>query len=146
MPDLHQTLLCGWDFALGDPANQSGFDLKLVPVTRNSIHDTGLGAICQFLWRGARTLNSLDPSTYDIVHFHFSVPTGILAPLTRDKPFVCSLHGIDVPQFVEEEAALFQTLVSPINRCVLSRAARVFAPSHHIAEVVSRVCPARPWR
>ena len=141
MPDLHQTVLCGWDFALSSPPTPAGFNLKLVPVTRKSIHDTGLRAIYQFLWRGAPILRSLDPSLYDIVHFHFSVPTGMLAPLARGKPFVCSLHGIDVPQFVDEERALFQTLVLPINRWILSRAARVFAPSRHIG---MRCCgPAR---
>jgi len=140
-PQLHQTILSGWDFSLGPSPALPGIDLKLIPVTRNNIHHTGTLAMGQFLWRGARAFRSVDPSTYEIVHFHFSVPTGILAPLSRGKPYVCSLHGIDVPHFVSE-AALFQTLVAPINRRILSGAARLFAPSRHIAETVLRACPA----
>lgn len=138
---IKQTLLCGWDFRYGTAPVLSGVDLKLVPVTRKSIHSSGLRAVAEFLWRGGRALRKLDLSSYDIVHFNFSIPTGMLAAVIRNKPYVCSLHGIDVPGFVKEEAVLFQVFTAPINRQVLKRAARIFSPSYQIAEMVQRACP-----
>ncbi len=59
---------------------------------------------------------------------------------TRGKPYVCSLHGIDVPGFVPEEAALFQTLTAPVNRRILSGASTVFVPSAELAAMVGKAC------
>ncbi len=137
---LRQTVMCGWDFQLGAAPTLRGIDLRLVPVTRKGIHRTGMRAIVEFLWRGGRALRALDPASYDVIHFHFSMPTGLLAAVARNKPFVCSLHGIDVTGFVQEEA-VFQALAAPLNRQILRRAALLFAPSRQLAEMVRSQCP-----
>lgn len=136
---LKQTLLCGWDDSFGAPPVIPGVDLKLVPVARKNIHETGIRAVCQFLWRGARALRALDGSSYDIVHFHFSIPTGLLSAFCMKKPFVCSLHGIDVPGFVNERA-LLQRLLAPANNAVLSAAQAVFVPNERMAQMVWERC------
>lgn len=141
-PGLRQTALCGWDYQLGNPPNVSGIDLRFVPVERKSAHQTGVRAIGQFLWRAGRVLRQMDLDSYDLIHFHFSVPTGLLSLVTRGKPYVCSLHGIDVPGFVTEEGVLFQRLTLPANRYILSGASSVFAPSGELAALVREYCPA----
>jgi len=141
MPNLRQTVLCGWDHRLGEPASLPGVTLDTIPVTRKSIHQTGLRAILEFLVRGAARLRRHDPSSFDLVHFHFSIPTGLLSAVMPRRPYVCSLHGIDVPGFVQEEAQLFQQLTAPLNRRILMGASRLFAPSMQIARMVHAVCP-----
>lgn len=141
IPGVQQTVLCGWDHRLGEPASLPGVALDTVPVTRRSIHQTGLRAILEFLVRGSARLRRYDSSRYDLVHFHFSIPTGLLSAVVPRKPYVCSLHGIDVPGFVQEEAELFQKLTAPLNRRILRGAARLFAPSMQIARMILDVCP-----
>lgn len=141
IPGVQQTVLCGWDHRLGEPTSLPGVVLDTVPVARRSIHQTGLRAILEFLVRGSGRLRRYDPSRYDLVHFHFSIPTGLLSAAMPRKPYVCSLHGIDVPGFVQEEAQLFQKLTAPLNRRILRGAARLFAPSMQIARMVLAVCP-----
>lgn len=140
--DLRQTVLCGWDYRLGNPPDDYGIDFNFIPVDRKSVHQTGFLAIGQFLLRAAHALRRLDLNAFDLIHFHFSVPTGLLAMATRGKPYVCSLHGIDVPGFVTEEGALFQKLTAPANRRILSGASTVFAPSEELAALVRKDCPA----
>lgn len=141
VPAIDQTVLCGWDFNLGAAPVLPGVDLKLVPLVRKNLHQTGLRAIGEFLWRGGLALRRLDPKSYDLIHFHFSIPTGLLAATARGKPYVCSLHGIDVPEFVHEEGSLFRKLLHPMNRQVLRRASRLFVPSRQVADIVNRICP-----
>jgi glycosyltransferase involved in cell wall biosynthesis len=117
-----------------------GVQLDLVPVRRRSIHHCGAPAVVEFLWRAARVLRGPGAPQYDLAHFHFSVPTGLLAPLTRGRPYVCSLHGIDVPGYVAE-ASLLQRAMLPFNRRILAGAARVVVPSHDILRVLTRACP-----
>ena len=141
MSSVQQTLLCGWDHHFGAPPALSGVALDTVPVKRRSIHQTGIRAILAFLARGFVRIRRYDTAHFDLVHFHFSIPTGLLAAAIPRKPYVCSLHGIDVPGFVQEEARLFQWLTSKVNRRILNGAARLFAPSTQIAEMVRDACP-----
>jgi len=138
---VDQTLLCGWDFRLGAAPVLPGVTLKLIPLARKNLHQTGVRAIGEFLARAAVAIRRLDPRSYDLIHFHFSIPTGLLAAAAHRKPYVCSLHGIDVPDFVHEEGRVFRHLLGPANRCVLGHAARLFAPSRQIAKLVNRFCP-----
>ena len=137
---IAQTAVCGWDFRLGTAPVVTGVDLRLIPVHRVSAYTTGVRAVGEFLWRGRHVLRGIPKQRYDLAHFHFSVPTGLLGGSLRGKPFVCSLHGIDVPGFVAEATAL-QTLTAPLNRRVMKRASRLFAPSRKVAELVTRHCP-----
>jgi teichuronic acid biosynthesis glycosyltransferase TuaC len=137
--EVKQTALCAWDYRLGAAPQLAGVDFKLVPVARKNIHQAGIRAVCEFLWRGGRVLRALDPASYDVIHFHFSIPTGLLAAFRRQKPFVCSLHGIDVPGFVEE-GKLLQKLLAPANTMVLNTAKKIFVPNHTIAQIVRQRC------
>jgi hypothetical protein len=139
VPDIRQTVVAGWDFNCGEPPSMPGIDLRMVAISRKSDQHTGVRAIGQFLWRAGRTLPELVPAQ-DLIHFHFSVPTGILAVRALGVPFVCSLHGIDVPGFVDEQALLQRALL-PINRRILNRAASVFVPSSELATIVNAACP-----
>jgi glycosyltransferase involved in cell wall biosynthesis len=135
-----QTAVCGWDFRLGGAPAVAGVDMNFVPVHRVSPYTTGVRAIAEFLLRARRTLRGIPAARYQLAHFHFSVPTGLLGGALRGQPFVCSLHGIDVPGFVNEAAGL-QKLTAALNRRVMKRASRLFAPSHRVAELVMRHCP-----
>jgi glycosyltransferase involved in cell wall biosynthesis len=143
VPNVKNRLICGWDYRFGSPPVTEGIALTPISVRRKSLHETGGRAVGQFLFGAARAIRRLDPDSYDVAHFHFSVPTGLLAPAIGGKPFVCSLHGIDVPGFVAE-AQLFQRLTAPLNKLVWKRAAQLFAPSRWVADLVRQGLPSAP--
>ncbi len=139
-PGVIQSAVCGWDFRFGEPPALDGVALVPIPVKRASAYATGVRAVGEFLWRARRVLRQMPEDRFELAHFHFSVPTGLLGESLRGKPFVCSLHGIDVPGFVEE-VPLLQKIASPLNRRVVRRASRIFAPSRRVAELMLRHSP-----
>jgi glycosyltransferase involved in cell wall biosynthesis len=110
---------------------RSGARIFDVPTHRRGFHETGVLAMLEYLWRAmplARRL--LAERDHDIVHYFFSVPTGLLSfVLGPRKPYVVSLRGGDVPGF---NPGVFETahrLLAPLNRRVLRDAAAAVALS-----------------
>jgi len=135
--DIEQTLIFGWDPTLGVPSELDRCTMRPVEIRRRSIHSTGAPAVLQFLWRARSTLSA----PQDLLHFHFSIPTGLLRWAAPKIPYICSMHGIDVPGFISEEAVLFQRLLAPLNRRIVRGAARVIVPSHALAAALRLQVP-----
>lgn len=133
------TVLYGWDYRFGLPSTNGNISLIPVKIFRKSIHQSGLAGLIFYLvsaWFKIKALFAT--TTFDLVHFHFSVPTGVLSlALPRGTPYVCSLHGIDVPGFGEEEK-LLKTLSAPLNRRVICGALAVFVPSNALKMALQR--------
>lgn len=124
------SLLFGWDFRSGGPEVPDGVSYRTVSVDRKGIHEIGTYALLQFWVRGTSAIREMCRSqSYDLVHFVFSVPTGLLSfGLGRRQPYICSLRGIDVPYFMDE-STIFQTVVKPLNRVIVKRARALVALS-----------------
>ncbi len=114
-----------------------------VPTGRRSVHQAGPRAMLEYLWRArpvARRL--LAEHRYDLLHYFFSVPTGLMSLFLRPGiPHLVSLRGGDVPGYNAGEMQALHALLKPFNRRVWRRAAAVTSVSDHLAGAVRRIEP-----
>lgn len=126
---------------------QDGVRIIRCPSWRKSIHDCGLRGAFTYLLSAAFTLISLKKHCrFDIVHYFFSFPTGLLSYLPyafRDVPFVVSLRGSDVPGYdpYNPKIEALHRLMLPLNRGVWKRAARVVALSSSLRRLAKAKLP-----
>lgn len=124
-----------------------------VPVTfvkthRKSVHEAGFAAMLEFLARASiPTARRLRSRQYDVVHYFFSVPTGLLSFLQpRRLPYVVSIRGGDVPGYCVGEFGRMHRMITPINRRIWLRAAAVVAVSDHLGRYARSVAPTLNYR
>ncbi len=114
-----------------------------VSTRRRSVHQAGSGAMLEYLWRArpvARRM--LAEGRYDLVHYFFSVPTGLLNfALGSRIPYFVSLRGGDVPGYNPGEMQRLHSLLKPLNRRVWRRAEVITSVSDHLADAVKRIEP-----
>jgi glycosyltransferase involved in cell wall biosynthesis len=92
----------------------------------------GLAWFGSLVWRQARTVRSLwTQEQLDVVHAHWWVPGGLSAWLAR-RPYVVTLHGMDVVLLERWAAARF------LARRILRGAAAVTAVSSDLADRAAR--------
>ena len=114
---------------------------------RKSIHDCGLRGALTYLISAAMTLRSLRKDhAYDILHYFFSFPTGLLSFLPHaypKTPYVVSLRGSDVPGYDPYNVKLqfLHKLMLPLNKEVWRRASRVVALSTSLKEMAHAKLP-----
>ena len=102
---------------------------------RKGMLDCGVRGALTFLIFGFFQLRRLlNTHRYDLVHYFFSLPSGVLAFYSngvRGLPYVVSLRGSDVPGYDESNATLrlLHRLLRYANRSICRRAARVVALS-----------------
>jgi glycosyltransferase involved in cell wall biosynthesis len=135
--DVQLTLIFAWDPRLGPVPYIEGCVMRPVMVRRRSIHSTGSRAVAQFLWGARHYLRE----PFDLLHFHFSIPTGLLRWVAPDTPYICSMHGIDAPGFILEEAAMQQRLLAPLNRRILRDAQFLIVPGKTLQQAVHAAVP-----
>ncbi len=114
-----------------------------VATRRRSIHQAGPLAMLEYLWR-ARSVGErlLSEHRYDLLHYFFSVPTGLLSfALGRRIPYVVSLRGGDVPGYNPGELQKEHALLKPLNRRVWRRARALTSVSDHLATAVQHIEP-----
>jgi glycosyltransferase involved in cell wall biosynthesis len=78
---------------------------------------------------------------YDLVHAHFILPDGMIAGYISQRwgtPFLITAHGTDVPGFNPHRAIVAHRVLRPLWSLVVSRAARVIAPSISLKLLISR--------
>jgi glycosyltransferase involved in cell wall biosynthesis len=83
---------------------------------------------------------------YDILHYFFSLPTGLLHCLPgahRKIPYIVSLRGSDVPEYdvFNKPLMLAHNLVKPVTRYIWNKAARVVALSSDLRNTAKRTAP-----
>jgi len=107
-----------------------------IKSNRKSENEVGFFGLITFLIRALFKIRKIiKKNQYDIIHYHFSVPTGLLTFFHSKKvPYIVTLHGIDVPGFHADEFPLFQKLTRPFNKRIIKNAARVVAVSNNLKE------------
>ncbi|MBU6142096.1 glycosyltransferase family 4 protein [Patescibacteria group bacterium] len=117
-------------------------DVTIYPVAsyRRSIHQAGALGMLTFLFFGYfRFKKLIRNNEYDLIHYFFSVPTGLLSFFQpKHIPYIVSLNGGDVPTYNKGEMAVFHKLIKFLNKRILKNAAAVTAVSRDLGEVAKR--------
>ncbi len=115
-----------------------GMLIHRVVSWRKGIHDCGLRGAASFLCSAAPRLRWLLRScNFDIVHYFFSLPTGVLSMYShglRNVPYIVSLRGSDVPNYDLEsrKLRLMHGVTQLATRHIWRNAAKVVAVSHSL--------------
>jgi glycogen(starch) synthase len=158
---------CGWEVvvltsgARDAPAVERvhGVEIQRVPSLRRGPHEAGLiGAATYLFFAWLRLRHLLREREFDIAHFFFALPTGLLSYRWRamtGKPYVVSLRGSDVPNYDNSLVLrIFHWLLLGTNRRILQCARSVVAnsaalralalksfPKQRIEVITNGVCP-----
>lgn len=131
----------------GDGERVNGVPVHRVPSWRNSVHDCGLrGAYTYVLAAALKRKKLLTERKYDLEHYFFSMPTGLLSLLPtfdRPTPYIVSLRGSDVPGYdpCNRKVERLHGLLKPITKRIWRGARRVVALSEALAEIANRTAP-----
>lgn len=92
-----------------------------------------------FLWKAWAFLQVyLKTRSFDIVHCHFLIPTGILAVLIKNIfriPFVVTIHGSDIPGFNPDRFQLLHKFTRPLLRKIALQADLITSPSIYLKDL-----------
>lgn len=114
---------------------------------RKSIHQAGLLGAATYLISAFLQLRRLARTNdYDVVHFYFGLPTGLLAlyvSCVLRKPYVLALRGSDVPGYDNTRWYLrpIHRLLRPLTRFIWSKAANVTALSQNLRALAQSTTP-----
>ncbi len=105
-----------------------------IKSNRKSEHEVGAMGLVSFIFRGMFKIKKFaSKKKYDVIHYHFSVPTGLLTFFHDKKtPYITTLHGIDTPGFHADEFPLFQKVTKPFNKKIINKASAVVAVSENL--------------
>lgn len=120
--------------------------LHTVDTRRRDVHDAGLGAAVRFVVRAWPVLGRLlREQPFDVVHYFFSLPTGVLLPPARRAgvPTVVSLRGSDVPGYDPENRGLerMHRALAPLTRWVWRRADLVVSVCESLGRLAQQTDP-----
>ena len=127
--------------------NDAGVTIHRVFSRRKSIHEAGLFGALTFLFGGFFELRRLARlNDYDVYHFYFGLPTGVLALYVRfvlKKRYVLALRGSDVPGYDKTRWYLrrLHAIVSPLTRQVWCNASAVTALSDSLKALAEESAP-----
>lgn len=85
------------------------------------------------------TLGLTTRHSYDLIHAHFLMPTGVLAtPLKRlsGLPLVVTIHGSDVPGYNPDRFKRGHRLLAPLWRRVVGSADAIISPSRYLGALL----------
>ncbi len=126
-----------------------GFHVYRVPSWRKGIHDCGMRGAYSFLFFAGFKLQQLTRiNQYDILHYFFSLPTGLLSLLPgshRRLPYIVSLRGSDVPHYdmCNKKLEVFHWLLKPITKYIWRKALKVVALSEGLKSTALETSPAQ---
>lgn len=125
--------------------NVDGINVSRVRSRRKGIQNSGLlGALSYVFAAIPRCKYLLQNRRYDVVHYYFGLPTGmimLLMPEIRRLPSVVSLRGSDVPGYDQDNLILrcMHFTLSPATRYIWRRARKVIANSEGLRRLAQRV-------
>lgn len=132
-----------------DPQTEviEGIRVHRVRAHRKNVHDAGLLGAASFLFNAAIRMRSLlREYQYDLCHYYFGVPTGLLSLLPgahQRLPYVVSLRGSDVPGY-EPTLGFLHRALWPLTRRIWRRAFRVVANSRDLRRLAQLSAPDTP--
>ena len=127
-----------------------GVRVHRVRSFRRSIQDCGFQGAWSYVAAAQPVYRRLlRKRTYDVIHYFFGLPTGVLALCTPGAgriPSVISLRGSDVPGYDtgSRSLRLAHGLLRPLTRRIWRSADAVIANSHGLRELAQPVVPAKP--
>ncbi len=80
-------------------------------------------------------------NTYDLIHAHFFVPTGVVAYClykVTGIPYVVTAHGSDVQGYNPDRFRSLHRILAPLWRVVLRNAQAITSPSRSLADLIER--------
>jgi glycogen(starch) synthase len=124
----------------------NGVEVHRVPSFRRSAHHAGLLGAATYLLHARRRLDQLlREREFDLAHFYFALPTGLLAGYWRARtglPYIVSLRGSDVPNYDRSPVLrIFHKLLHPVSRRILTEAKAVIANSAALRDLALRTFP-----
>lgn len=123
----------------------NGVKVHAVPSLRKGIHDCGFrGAITYLFFAYFKVHKLFFKSTYDIVHYFFSLPTAFISLLPgkhRQVPYVVSLRGSDVPHYdlYNKKLELFHWFFLPLTKFIWKRARAITAVSTSLKQIALQI-------
>jgi glycosyltransferase involved in cell wall biosynthesis len=114
---------------------------------RVNIHDCGLRGAYTYVLSAALKRRQLHAQrSYDLEHFFFSMPTGLLTLLpgvSPQVPYIVSLRGSDVPGYdpFNRKVETIHALLKPVTRRIWNRASKVVALSNALADTARKTAP-----
>jgi glycosyltransferase involved in cell wall biosynthesis len=114
---------------------------------RVNIHDCGLRGAYTYVLSAALKRRQLHAQRgYDLEHFFFSMPTGLLTLLpgaSPGVPYIVSLRGSDVPGYdpFNRKVETIHALLKPVTRRIWNRASKVVALSNALADTARKTAP-----
>lgn len=135
--------------AKGQPAQETvdGFTIYRVFSWRKGVHDCGFRGAFTYLLSAIPVFRRLvNEHNYDVLHYFFSLPTGLLHCLPgahRKIPYIVSLRGSDVPEYdvFNKPLMLAHKVVKSLTRYIWNNAARVVALSSDLRNTAQRTAP-----
>lgn len=130
-----------------DGERVDGVPVHRVSSWRNSIHDCGLRGAYTYVMTAALKRRQLHArQKYDLEHYFFSMPTGLLTLLPRSNPsvpYIVSLRGSDVPGYdpFNRKIEAIHSLLRPVTKRIWRRAKKVIALSDALAETAKETAP-----
>ncbi len=133
--------------AQSDVASDGNLVIYRVYSRRQSIHQAGLFGAVSYVFSALFKVRRLaQVHDYDVFHFYFGLPTGILALYVHwvlRKPYVVSLRGSDVPGYDNTRLYLrpLHWLLRPLSNFIWSRATFVTAISNNLKALAHNTSP-----
>ena len=127
--------------------NVEDLTIHRVYSRRLGVHESGLfGALTYVLTAMRRIRQLAKRADYDLYHFYFGLPTGLLALYVRffvKKPYIISLRGSDVPGYDTNRWYLqpLHAVLAPLSRYLWSNAAAVVALSKNLRDLAHTTAP-----
>jgi glycosyltransferase involved in cell wall biosynthesis len=124
-----------------------GIPVHRVASWRRGLHDCGLRGAYTYVFAAAFMRRKLHAQNrYDLEHFFFSMPTGLLSLLPGSRgsiPSVVSLRGSDVPGYdpFNRTVEVIHSLTKPITRRIWRKADKVVALSDALADIARKTSP-----
>jgi glycosyltransferase involved in cell wall biosynthesis len=130
-----------------DSEELNGIPIHRVASWRRGLHDCGLRGAYTFVIGAALMRRKLHAQNhYDLEHFFFSMPTGLLSLLPNKRgpiPTVISIRGSDVPGYdpFNRKVEFIHSLTKPITRRIWKGAEKVIALSGALADLARNTLP-----
>lgn len=124
-----------------------GVPVHRVRSWRVDIHHCGLRGAYTYVLAAALKRRRLHAERrYDVEHYFFSLPTGLLTLLPSAQPcppYIVSLRGSDVPGYdpFNTRVERLHRVLKPLTRRIWRRASKVVALSDALAETAGRTVP-----
>ncbi|HEX5387857.1 MAG TPA: glycosyltransferase [Gemmatimonadales bacterium] len=126
-------------------AEGRGLTVHRVRSRRTAVHEATMLDAASYLAAALPCVRRLRRGvTYDVAHFFFSLPTGMLLPLFRGgEATIVSLRGSDVPGYDPSNRGLQRAhrLLRPVTRAIWRRADRVVAVCESLGRLALRTDP-----